>query len=132
MKEFDWQQAKQGKKVITRRGEDVRIICYDAKDPVRPIIALVTVQDPEAPFGEPRYIEEVRKYAPNGKTSSEFPPDDLVMASERKNGWLNLVRSKEGVVYPYGRIHEKLEDASCEANTIAKDYVDTVKIEWEE
>ena len=131
MKEFDWQQAKQGKKVITRRGEDVRIICYDAKDPVRPIIALVTVQDPEAPFGEPRYIEEVRKYAPNGKTSSEFPPDDLVMASERKTGWVNIYKEPGGdrsAIGVYPTDQEAVDDAfKGEEKAIA-----TVKIEWEE
>jgi len=55
---FSLDLAKQGKKVITKCGFPVRIICFDRKDPVRPIVALVTMPDGR---------EETYYYPPNGR-----------------------------------------------------------------
>lgn len=38
---FDIEKAKQGAKVVTRDGDNVRILCYDYKDPEQPIVAEV-------------------------------------------------------------------------------------------
>lgn len=40
-KPFDLEAAKAGAKVVTRDGRQVRIICFDKKDPQYPIVALV-------------------------------------------------------------------------------------------
>lgn len=42
---FDIEKAKQGAKVITRDGDDVRILCFDRKSETDPIIALVMGPD---------------------------------------------------------------------------------------
>jgi recombinational DNA repair protein RecR len=44
MREFNLEEAKAGKPVCDRRGNDVRIICFDAKSDY-PIICLVETED---------------------------------------------------------------------------------------
>lgn len=131
MKEFDLQAAKNGKKVQTREGNEARIICFDRKDAVRPIVALVQVPDIDAPFDQPRYVEEVRYYAPNGKTDPKEPQLDLVMATEKKVGWVNIYKEpldNHSVIGVYTSEKEALEDA----NKDDEKAVATIKVEWEE
>lgn len=40
MKNFDLEAAKRGAAVCTRRGQDVRIVCFDRLDSVYPIVGL--------------------------------------------------------------------------------------------
>jgi hypothetical protein len=48
MKEFNLELAKQGKKVTTRSGHEVRIICTDFKDKRNtPILALLKEKEEE-------------------------------------------------------------------------------------
>lgn len=42
---FDIEKAKSGAHVITRNGHDVRIICFDKKDNLKPIVALIKGTD---------------------------------------------------------------------------------------
>lgn len=56
---FDIEKAKQGAKVITRDGEDVRILCYDRKSEDDPITALV--------MGPDDVEEEIVSYTKDGK-----------------------------------------------------------------
>ena len=123
MKEFDLNLAKSGKPVQLRNGLKARIICFDKKDPVKPIVVLRETLDGK---------ECVAFYAPSGKCSATASEYDLVMAQVKRHGWVNLARTERGRVYACEKVHLDIKDASCEANTIAHRYVDTVKIEWEE
>lgn len=128
MKEFDINLAKQGKPIKTRDGRPARIICFDRKDPVRPIVALVeeercTIRDPHS--------ERVVFYGPTGKNNADEPDSDLVMDIQHHEGWVNIYSepaNDRSVVGIYPNEYSAKEDAyKGSEHAIA-----TVKIEWEE
>ena len=117
LKPFDLKSAKAGEPVCTRDGRKARIICFDRKDNT-PIVALI-----ECVNG----AEILQCYHNNGKCyhyeSSDY---DLMMLPEKKEGWVNVYRDGLLGARAYNTKKEALDNASpC-------DYVDTVKIEWNE
>lgn len=130
MKEFDLEAAKSGKKVMTRDGRNVRIVCFDMKDPVKPIVALVEeIVHYEFPEAHDKIQEALVMYSPQGKAGDMH--NDLVMATEKKVGWVNIYTEPCGdrsVIGVYPNQHEAEEDAfKGDEKAIA-----TTKIEWEE
>lgn len=109
------------RKVITRDGKKVRIICTDAKS-VYPVIGLVD----NGICGE-RLIS-CRK---NGCESNDIceSANDLFFVPEKHEGWINVY--KWGDDYRYtGDVFSSKEKA---LNSITGcDNVATIKIEWEE
>lgn len=116
LKPFNLEAAEAGNPVCTRDGRKVRIICFD-RDWDTNIVALVA-----GPLGE-----EVHYYWSNGKVDyDEQNDDDLMMLPEKKEGWVN--------VYKGGVLDTKTYPTKKEAFNAARsvDYVDTVKVCWEE
>jgi len=116
LKPFDIQKAREGKPVCTRDGRKARIICFD-RDWDMHIVALVS-----DPLGE-----SVHYYLSNGKVDFDKQNDeDLMILPEKKEGWVN--------VYKDGLLGTRVYKTRKEAYDIASpcDYVDTVKICWEE
>lgn len=123
MKEFNLEEAKAGKAVCTRDGRPVRIICWDRKSEreVYPLVALVDCMDG---------TESLYTYRIDGLYMDTMGDDrDLMMASEKKEGWVNLYKTESGV-YPAAVIAET-RDAAYNGRS-NKDYLATIKIEWEE
>ena len=126
MKPFNLEQAKAGAPVCTRDGRPVRIVCYDFKGHKNySILALV-----ESPVG----VESTVSYALNGHQYLDSETDiDLMMASVKRVGWINLYAYPGGVT---GTDQCALYHSEKEARSyILKDngvYVATVKIEWED
>lgn len=126
MKPFDIEKAKAGHPVCTRDGRKARIICFDAKsykDKNEEIIALVT---------KPDGSEYVEYYTQDGRFSClKDDRDDLMMASEKKTGWINIYpyQGKERVAMIGSYAHKTQKEAKERAcgNCIA-----TIPIEWEE
>lgn len=124
LKEFDLEAAKQGKPVCTRDGRKAKIICFDRHDEDCPIIALVV----DSKNAE---CEEVIDYTLDGICNENIINHnnyDLMMLTKKKEGWLNIFKDFEDTVccvYPTEK--EALEDGETE-----KDYITTIKIEWEE
>lgn len=119
LKPFDLDKAKEGKPVCTRDRRKARIICFDSNGG-RPIVALITECDNE---------EEIPyKYHCDGSYNCQSVPsdNDLMMLPEKHEGWVN--------VYKGGLLDSKAYDTRKEAFDKAspQDYVDTVKIEWNE
>lgn len=116
MKPFNIELAKAGHPVCTRDGKNARIICFDRKDPNYPILTLI----------ENGQIEEIRGYTSEGKYCTHSMSDiDLMMKVTNRKGWINI--------YNNGRtsfIYETREDAFV--NHLDTNYLDTIKIEWEE
>lgn len=75
-KDFDVEKAKQGAKVLTRGGHNVRILSYDIKSKYSPILAVITEDDGS---------EEVMQYDKNGE------PDE----ADREDLWLHIVEEEE-------------------------------------
>ena len=126
MKEFDLKLAKQGINVKTRSGSKARIICFDAKDPIRPIIALVTGDNG---------MESIVHYAPNGKCHPDCPESDLVMDIQHHEGWI-IVHSSDINHHEFSCtsvIYDTYLEAKLERDAIFDDdpNIRIVHIEWD-
>ena len=123
MKQFNLEEylKNPSRKVVTRNGSKVRIICTDKKGDC-PIVALITTLDGVA--------EETVTYKENGKFFGDSSYKyDLFFAPEKHEGWVNVHRSL-GLVDLWCRcIFDSEEEARRNADETA---VATVKIEWEE
>lgn len=124
LKKFDLEAAKAGKPVCTRDGRKARIISFDRHGEDCPIIALVV----DSKNAE---CEEVIDYTLDGICNENIINHnkyDLMMLTRKKEGWVNIYKDFEDTVccvYPTEK--EALEDGETE-----KDYITTIRIEWEE
>ena len=112
------------KKVVTRMGRKVRIICTDREDSIYPIVALVKDDN--------RKLDVLVTYTKDG-----IPADyneayyTLFFVPEKKEGWLNIYHSESGF-YLRGTPYKTKEEAEEVAKANYKNFCTTVKIEWEE
>lgn len=122
MKQFSLEEyvKNPSRKVVTRDGSKVRIICTDKKGACH-IVALIERSDGVA--------EETVTYAKNGEffggSSYKF---DLFFAPEKHEGWVNVYKAGN-TPYSDTCIWPTEEEAKKWKNN---DYVATIKIEWEE
>lgn len=108
------------KKVVTRDGRNVRIVCTDRKHSRYPIVALV---ENKLTGGENSVC-----YTKEGKFFNDVSTDvNLFFASEKREGWINILKNDS--VFP--DIYET-QDLAKEYGMHRSDYIDTIKIEWEE
>jgi hypothetical protein len=123
LKEFDLEAAKAGKPVCTRDGRKARIICFDAKCN-KPIVALIYDCNKETVL---QYLENGRFFV------DQIDKYDLMMFPQKKEGWVNVYKSYNvGKKIPcMASIYPTKEEAK-KSSVVGFDYVDTVKIEWEE
>ena len=75
-KDFDVEKAKQGAKVLTRDGRDVRILSYDIKSKYSPILAVISEDDGS---------EEVMQYDEDGEPNE----------ADREDLWLHIAEEEE-------------------------------------
>ena len=112
--------ANPSRKVVTRDGRNVRIICTDREDLNFPIITLIKKK-----FGG----EVIYAHTKDGIYCNTCPTTyDLFFAPEKHEGWVNVY--KEGT-------NRYLEGCICVTKEEAKrirgyGYITTIKIEWEE
>lgn len=123
MKPFDLEAAKAGKPVCTRDGRKARIICFDAKrKDGKNIMALI-------PSKEYPEFEDLVAYPNNGNYHGGHENDgDLMMLHQKKEGWINIYTCYDGAETGIS-IYKTKEIAKKEVDN---DYLDTIKIEWEE
>lgn len=117
LKPFSLEAAKAGKPVCTRDGHKARIICFDRKDNT-PIVALIECVN---------HVEILQCVYNDGKCFHyDTSNNDLMMLPEKKEGWVN--------VYKGGLLDTRVYNTKKEAFDKAspRDYVDTVRINWEE
>lgn len=113
------------RKVITREGRKVRIICTDVKGDF-PIIALV-----ESINGN---VELPLSYSRDGLHSvgeNIISNYELFFAPKKHEGWINIYRNEDEDYYKGMVIFSSKEDA-IEKGRKFSDYITTTKIEWEE
>ena len=125
MKQFNLDEylANPTKKLITRDGRNVRIICTDAKT-YYPIIALAENTDGTT--------EQCLSFIKNGKYfDNRSSVEDLFFAPEKHEGWLNLFKDTLGIIYG-GCVYTSKDEAKEEHPTDRESHVATIKIEWEE
>lgn len=114
------------RKVITRDGRNARILCVDAKGDY-PVVALIPDGEGEYKRDSPEaYTEDGYNY------SGRISYLDLFFAPEIHEGWANVFGGADGNSYVGdSRIFKSKEDAEKEGKKW-KDYIATVRIEWEE
>jgi len=120
LKPFDLEAAKAGKPVCTRDGRKARIICFDMNSFNNHIIvALIT---------EKNGTESISSYTSEGKWKETETENDLMMLSEKKEGWVNIDKGGSGkiaVSSPYSTKEEAIHNDN-------ETTIDTIKICWEE
>ena len=124
MKQFDLKEylANPSRKVVTRDGRRVRIICTDRRDLNFPIVALI-----EKDSGG----EVIYAHTKDGIYCNTCPTTyDLFFAPENHEGWINVYRNNDSYTYA-GAVYDSKEDAE-KRKTIDENYVTTIKIECEE
>ena len=124
MKQFNLEEylKNPSRKVVTRDGRNVRIVCIDKKG-FNPILALVTRHDGIA--------EDVYAYTKNGELSEgNSTKSSLFFAPEKHEGWVNLYRGASYATNA-GCVFNSEEEAK-ESIYSPPRYIATVKIEWEE
>ena len=124
MKQFNLEEYKKNpnRKVITRDGRSVRIICTDQKGTEYSVIALCTMSNGS---------EDCYFYPPNGKMYLSEDSNDDLFFPEKKEGWLNLYKDENGRV-AIGTVYPIESEKDAKMASEDKDYVATCKIEWEE
>ena len=122
IKSFNLEEAKLSKPVCTRDGRKARIICFDTKGDVCPIIALV----------EENGIESAYHYDKNGQNAYRKSELDLMMLPEKKEGWVNVYNADTTFYFVEGMVYDTKEEAIKHINPDNEIYTTTVKVQWEE
>ena len=123
MKQFSLEKYLENpnRKVITRDGRSVRIICTDAKGDY-PVVALVEIYNG---------AENVFRLEENGHFYYDTEDSrDLFFAPEKKSAWINLYKMNS-IISPGPRVYDTKEEAESAAGDKSY-YIATIKIEWEE
>ena len=110
------------RKVVTRNGHSVRIVCTDAMS-THPVVALVR-------YGND---EDIESYSSDGKWSNK--PEsalDLFFAPEKKEGWVNVYRNERGAIFFFSTTYSTKEEALDELYDDEDTLIDTIKVAWEE
>lgn len=132
LKEFNLEAAKAGKPIYTRDGRKARILCYDLKGVEEyPIVAAIETYDYLA--------ESISVYDRNGRFDHDKENNnDLIILLEKKEGWINIYNrntistSKENCYIMTGVSVFKTKESAISYKNKDKEYIDTIKIEWEE
>ena len=126
MKRFSLDESLKNpsRKVVTRMGRKVRIICTDREDSIYQVVALVK--------DDKRESEILVAYTKDG-----IPADyneayyTLFFVPEKKEGWLNIYHSESGF-YLRGTPYKTKEEAEEVAKANHETFCTTIKFEWEE
>ena len=123
MKQFNLAEYLENpnRRIITKDGRNVRIICTDAKGNF-PIIALVETYNGN---------ETVLRLKENGRFYNDTEnSSDLFFSPVKKEGWINLYKINS-TISPGPRAYDTKEDAESVAGDKSY-YLSRIKIEWEE
>ena len=114
--------ANPSRKVVTRNGRNVRIVCTDMKYKVYPILALEEIPDDNS--------EYVYAFTKDGNYEiGDLSIHDLFFAPEKHEGWINIYedmgnRKYTGIYDTKAEAEDSVSPEGC--------YLTTIKIEWEE
>ena len=114
--------ANPSRKVVTRDGCPVRILCTDKKSYNEQIVGLIMGNNG---------MEFISTWTQQGKQYLNMDtPNDLFFVSEKGEGWINVYRNSDSGRTYAGAVYDSQEDAK-KRKAIDENYVTTIKIEWE-
>ena len=126
MKQFNLEEYLENpsRKVITRDGRKVRIICTDREDSIYPIVALIK--------DDKRESEILVAYTKDG-IPAEYNEAyyTLFFAPEKHEGWLNIFKCNNFYHAENEIVYNSKEEAEIQGKNYMS-YIATVKLEWEE
>lgn len=126
MKQFDLKEylANPARKVVTRDGRSVRILCTDRKSYNVEIVGLIMNDNG---------MESIFTWTQQGKEYINSDTlNDLFFAPEKHEGWVNLYKwANKDCAYYIGSMYNSKAEAENKRDT-SDNYVATIKIEWEE
>ena len=112
--------ANPSRKVVTRNGRNVRIVCTDMKYKVYPILALEEIPDDNS--------EYVYAFTKDGNYEiDDLSIHDLFFAPEKHEGWINIFNDGDA------RAGTSIFNSKKKAEEIGKlssNYVTSIRIEW--
>ena len=117
--------ANPSRKVVTRDGCPVRILCTDKKSYNEQIVGLIMGNNG---------MEFISTWTQQGKSFLNIDtPNDLFFAPEKHEGWVNLYKwlGKE-YTYHLGNVYNSKAEAENGSSNNNYKYVATIRIEWEE
>ena len=127
MEQFDLEKylANYSRKVVTRDGCPVRILCTDKKSYNEQIVGLIMGNNG---------MEFISTWTQQGKSFfNSDTPNDLFFAPEKHEGYVNVYRSLDkDCAYYLGNIYNSKAEAEDARENKKFKYIDTIKIEWEE
>ena len=123
MKQFNLEEylKNPSKRVVTRDGRNVRIICTDHDNISYPIVGAIKGYDFPFCFSEDGYVV--------GSKCTDA--NDLFFAPEKHEGWINLYKNEDGISWISPNYFTSKKEAEEEGKTHTCS-VTTIKIEWEE
>lgn len=126
MKQFNLQEylAHPERKVVTRDGMPVRIICTDSGVIGGQIVAIVTNANKSKDILQ---FNENGSYYSYSDSESEY---DLFFAPTKHVDYINLYRNEFG--YFLGDNEYKTAEVAKKVAAGDKEYITTVKVEWED
>ena len=124
MKQFNLDEFKKNpsRKIVTRDGRAVRIICTDFQSE-KPIIGLVKIDENEE--GAYNFSEDGRHSLKEEKVEDNL---DLFFVPIKKEGYVNLYQDNK---FKWNSIFDTKEEAE-EIGKSLSNYITTVKIKWEQ
>lgn len=116
--------ANPSRKVVTRDGCPVRILCTDKKSYNEQIVGLIMGNNG---------MEFISTWTQQGKSFfNSDTPNDLFFAPEKHEGWVNLYKyANKDCAYYLGSINNSKAEAEDKRDTSDK-CIATIRIEWEE
>ena len=124
MEEFNLKKyiTNPSRKVVTRSGKPVRIVCTDARGEF-PVVGVIYYNDEK---------DIVDSFTENGKWANECESDlDLFFALEKREGWVCVYRNERGNIFfsvPYCTKQEAIDALYDDKDT----HIDTIKVTWKE
>ena len=126
MKRFNLEEylKNPSKKVVTRMGRKVRIICTDREDSIYPIVALVKDDN--------RQLDILVAYTKDG-IPAEYNEAyyTLFFAPEKHEGWVNIFKFNNSYHTEDKLVYNSKKEGEMQGKNYMS-YIATVKIEWEE
>ena len=129
MEQFDLKEYKKNppRKVVTRAGKPVRIVCTNAKGDY-PVVALAIDEDGS------EYTIRSTRYGISGFTEDDLFLSDEPRGKTKKEGWIGIYRSKisSNLYLPSIFIYDSEKKIEKYAERHPDEFVGMAKVYWEE